>query len=174
MKKRAIITAVSMIALAGGLSPVWADGFKIPDLIPIKEQFWSIFDASAHHAEEPTNFRMSCCGIDDDQYLMIAIDRHVDEEGQENRTDEAYLSGLDALGRKFGFEIETINVSPATGRLLHGVGASIMFDDETIHDWLIFGAAFHSLEADHALQTQCPTSSPDTPTEVQGYELGGV
>ena len=116
MKKRVFITAVSMIVFAGGFSPVWADGFKIHDLIPIKEQFWSIFDASAHHAEEPTNFRMSCCGIDDDQHLMIAIDRHVDEEGQGNRTDEAYLSGLDALARKFGFEIETINVSPAKCR----------------------------------------------------------
>lgn len=43
-------------------------------------------------AEEPTNFRiLICCGTNDDQHLMIAIDRHVDEQGQENRTDEGYL-----------------------------------------------------------------------------------
>ncbi|MEN4966844.1 hypothetical protein ABE562_20380 [Brucella intermedia] len=73
-----------------------------------------IFDASAHHAEEPTNFRMSCCGTDDDQHLMIAIDRHVDEQGQENRTDEGYLTELDISSEK----IEKIDVSPAVGRLI--------------------------------------------------------
>ncbi|MFK3668312.1 hypothetical protein ACI2JN_24045 [Ochrobactrum teleogrylli] len=119
MKNRTFIAVVIAIALAGINVPVWADGFKIHELTPIKQEFWSIFDASAYHAEEPTNFRMSCCGTDDDQHLMIAIDRHVDEQGQENRTDEGYLKELDVSSEKIGFKIEKIDVSPAIGRLIH-------------------------------------------------------
>ncbi|OYR32440.1 hypothetical protein CES86_0096 [Brucella lupini] len=47
---------------------------------------------------------------------MIAIDRHVDEQGQENRTNEDYLTELDASSEKIGFKIEKIDVSPAIGR----------------------------------------------------------
>ena len=49
---------------------------------------------------------------------MIAIDRHVDEQGQENRTDEGYLAELDVSSEKIGFKIEKIDVSPAIGRLI--------------------------------------------------------
>ncbi|PRA48179.1 hypothetical protein CQ062_22545 [Ochrobactrum sp. MYb68] len=118
MKNRTIIVAVIAIAFAGIDVPARADGFKIHELTPIKQEFWSIFDVSAYHAEEPTNFRMSCCGTDDDQHLMIAIDRHVDEQGQENRTDEGYLAELDVSSEKIGFKIEKIDVSPAIGRLI--------------------------------------------------------
>lgn len=118
MKNRTYIAIVIAIALAGIDVAVRADGFQIHELTPIKQEFWSIFDASAHHAEEPTNFRMSCCGTDDDQHLMIAIDRHVDEQGQENRTDEDYLQELEVSSEKIGFKIEKIDVSPAIGRLI--------------------------------------------------------
>lgn len=118
MKNRSFIAVVIAIALAGINVPVRADGFKIHEFTPIKQEFWSIFDASAYHAEEPTNFRMSCCGTDDNQHLMIAIDRHVDEQGQENRTDEGYLTELDVNSEKIGFKIEKIDVSPAVGRLI--------------------------------------------------------
>ncbi|TCQ73062.1 hypothetical protein EDF68_11926 [Ochrobactrum sp. BH3] len=118
MKNRTFIAIINAIALAGIDVPVRADGFKIHELTPIKQEFWSIFDASAYHAEGPTNFRMSCCGTDDDQHLMIAIDRHVDEQGHENRTDEDYLTELDVSSEKIGFKIEKIDVSPAIGRLV--------------------------------------------------------
>ncbi|WP_248127577.1 hypothetical protein [Brucella pituitosa] len=49
---------------------------------------------------------------------MIAIDRHVDEQGQENRTDEGYLKELDVSSEKIGFKIEKIDVFPAIGRLI--------------------------------------------------------
>ncbi len=104
MKNRSFIALIIAITFAGIDVPARADGFKIHELTPIKQEFWSIFDASAHHAEEPTNFRMSCCGTDDDQHLMIAIDRHVDEQGQENRTDEGYLTELDVSSEKSGLK----------------------------------------------------------------------
>lgn len=114
MKNRTFIAIVIAIALAGINVPVRADGFKIHELTPIKQEFWSIFDASAYHAEEPTNFRMSCCGTDDDQHLMIAIDRHVDEQGHVNRTDEGYLKELDVSSEIVGFKVEKNRCLPCS------------------------------------------------------------
>ncbi|MBB3217311.1 hypothetical protein FHW72_002393 [Ochrobactrum sp. RC6B] len=102
MNNRTFIAVVIAIALAGINVPVRADGFKIHELTPIKQEFWSIFDASAHHAEEPTNFRMSCCGTDDDQHLMIAIDRHVDEQGQETERTKVISQSWTSVPKKSG------------------------------------------------------------------------
>jgi len=102
------------------VGPTYADGFKIHELTTVETEVAAAFDPEFYHWAIPDAMHLSCCGTDEDQIISVQIDRHTDEMGQQNRTDEAYISELEDTCTNKGIpcQIEDIDVGTAIGRLL--------------------------------------------------------
>ena len=114
--------ALLLSFLAAGLfgGPAYADGFKIRDLTTVEAEVASAFAPEFYHWAITEEMNLSCCDTEEDQIISIVIDRHTDEIGQQNRTDEVYIAGLDDVCTNKGIpcQSEEIDAGAGIGRLV--------------------------------------------------------
>lgn len=105
-------------ALFGG--PAYADGFKIHDLTTVEVDIASAFAPEFYHWAISNTMSLSCRDNEENQIISIEIDRHTDEIGQENRTDETYIAEMEDTCTNKGIpcRIEDVHVGTGIGRLI--------------------------------------------------------
>lgn len=109
---------VTVVGMALSSTTAFADGFEAHDLTKMEAAVAETFDKGAYHWAIPANMSISCCGTEEDQLVSVTLDRHTDEMGQENRSDEAYFKDLDAACSMTGCDIEEIAAGTASARLI--------------------------------------------------------
>lgn len=114
----AILLGCHFTGFFGG--PAYAEGFGIRDLATVEEEVAAVFDPEFYHWATPGTISLSCCGSAENQIISIDIDRQTDEIGQENRSDEAYIAGMEdvCLNKGMPCKIEEIDAGEGIGRLL--------------------------------------------------------
>lgn len=113
-----ILAAMQIATLFGG--PAYAEGFQLRDLTRVEAEIAAAFDPEFYHWAIPGTMNLSCCGSEENQIVLIEIDRQSDEIGQQDRSDEAYISELEDVCTKSGIpcRIEEIQTGAGIGRLM--------------------------------------------------------
>lgn len=109
------LAAVAILAMSGVAS---AGGFENHDLTKVEAAVVAQFEDGTRSWTVPEDMTIACCGSERDQKVIVTLDRHTDEIGQENRTDKAYMKELDDTCAKHGCGIEEIDAGSAIARLI--------------------------------------------------------
>ncbi len=118
MRLNEIAFAMGIVVMTGTVAN--AEGFKTHDLTPLEKVVLEQFADADYHWATPSDMSVSCCGSDETLMLNVTLDRQNAEQGQENRTDEAYIAELEKSCELVGCQLEKIDAGPAPviGRLL--------------------------------------------------------